>query len=90
MILTKNLQLKRICIGEPIKGRIIDGLAHILLHAENPFYFAPFPIDFFEEYEDVHKLPEFKRQWRNRNKYIIAFWIILIMDILLLKLTSKS
>jgi hypothetical protein len=92
MIYTKNLQLYKICTIEPFKGRLIDGLSYLILHPANPFYFAPFPIDWFEKYEDneEHGSIEFKKQWRNRNKYIILFWAFLVLDILVFYLLLKQ
>lgn len=83
MIYTKTLHLHMICNKKQFKGRLIDGLWHMFTHAENPLYFAPIPIDFFEDCNtEIKSSYEFKKQWGNRKIYIIFFWIFLLLDVL--------
>ncbi len=74
---------------EQFKGRLLDGFKYSLIYAKNPFYFAPFPIDWFEEYNEERRTPDFKLLWSIRNKYLILFWVLLVLEVILIYLVTQ-
>lgn len=90
MVYTKNLQMDKICNLEPFKGRLIDGFIYSLFYAKNPFFFAPFPIDWFEHYDEASRTVDFKLQWKKRNRHLIWFWILLVFNAIFVYLAIQS